>query len=278
MKKSFLFLTLLLFASVTTAQDVRTVINDMLKNVSNGKTYEYTMIQTERINGKNVRNKIFTKVNVNPVKVFVDNIEGDNAGTHVLYVHGENSNKALVSVLWGVSLSPFNSKIRANQHHTILDSGFGLLQSSIKDGIKRADAQKEFNTVFKLAGEVTYDGRKCYKVVIDDPTFAYEKYTIKGGESLYDISIKRNVCEQLIVERNANLKNFDSAKDGLVIEIPTSYARKTVLYIDKLNYHPIYQEMHDEKGLFEKYEFLGLKVNPKFADNEFKKDFPSYKF
>jgi outer membrane lipoprotein-sorting protein len=278
MKKTLLFISLFLLASIASAQDARTIINEMLKNVAAGKTYEYTMVQNERINGKMYRNKIFTKFNVNPVKVFIDNLEGDNAGTHVLYVHGENSNKVLVSVLWGVSLSPFNSKIRANQHHTILDSGFKLLLSSIKDGIKRADAENEFNTVFKLAGEVTFDGKKCYKIIIDDPTFTYEKYTIKGGESLYDISIKRNICEQLIVERNANLKNFYSAKDGLEIEIPSSYARKTILYIDKSNYHPIYQEMHDEKGLFEKYEFLGLKVNPKFADNEFKKDFPGYKF
>lgn len=278
MKKSLLLLPLFLIAFAVKAQDTRTIINEMLKSISQGKTYEYTMIQTERINGKMHVNKIFTKLNVNPKKVFIDNIEGANKGTHVLYVEGENDNKALVSVLWGVSLSPFNSKIRANQHHTILDSGFGLLYSSIKDGVKRADAQNEFNTVFKNAGEVTFDGKKCFKIIIEDPTFAYEKYTVKKGETLYDISIKRNICEQLIVERNSSLKGFDSAKEGMVIEIPTSYSKKTILYIDKSNYHPIYQEMHDEKGLFEKYEFLSLKVNPKFAENEFKKDFPGYKF
>jgi outer membrane lipoprotein-sorting protein len=278
MKNLFLALFIFLSVSAAKAQDTRTVLNDMLKSVSAGKTYEYTMIQHERINGVIHRNKIFTKLNVKPIKVFIDNIEGANKGTQVLYVQGQNNDKVLVNVLWGVSLSPFNSKIRKDQHHTILDSGFGILLSTLKDAVKRADAEKEFNTVFKLEGEVTFDGRKCYKMTINDPTFTYVEYTIKNGESLYDISIRENVSEQLIVEKNSNLKGFDSAKDGMKIMIPSSYAKKTILYIDKQNLHPIYQEMHDDKGMFEKYEFLGLKVNPKFADNEFDKNFPGYKF
>jgi outer membrane lipoprotein-sorting protein len=278
MKNIFLALFLFISFAGIKAQDARAVLNDMLKNVSAGKTYEYTMIQNERINGVMHRNKIYTKLNVKPIKVFLDNIEGANKGTQVLYVQGQNSDKVLVNVLWGVSLSPFNSKIRKDQHHTILDSGFGILVNTLKDAVKRADAEKEFNTVFKIEGEVTYDGRKCYKMTINDPTFTYVNYTIKNGESLYDIAIRENVSEQLIVEKNSSLKGFDSAKDGMKILIPSSYAKKTILYIDKQNLHPIYQEMHDDKGLFEKYEFLGLKVNPKFADNEFDKNFPGYKF
>lgn len=279
MRKTILLPLLFIFiGSTLVAQDARYVLNKLLEEVAKGRTYEYTMIQTERVDGKMYVNKLFTKLNVNPKKVFIDNIEGENKGVHVLYVDGERSNKALVSVLWGVTLSPFNSKMRKNQHHTLLDSGFGLLLSSLGEAQKRADKEKGFDQVFKLDGEVTYDGRKCYKMLLTDPTFTYVDYTIKNGESLYDIAIKKNICEQLIVEKNSSLKDFDSAKDGLTIKIPSSYAKKTILYIDKQNYHPIYQEMHDEKGMFEKYEFLGMKVNPRFAPNEFDKGFSGYKF
>lgn len=279
MRKLILFPLLFIFiGSTLVAQDARYVLNKLLEEVAKGRTYEYTMIQTERVDGKMYVNKLFTKLNENPKKVFIDNIEGENEGVHVLYVEGERSNKALVSVLWGVTLSPFNSKMRKNQHHTLLDSGFGLLLSSLGEAQKRADKEKGFDQVFKLDGEVTYDSRKCYKMLLTDPTFTYVDYTIKNGESLYDIAIKRNICEQLIVDKNNSIKDFDSAKDGLTIKIPSSYAKKTILYIDKQNYHPIYQEMHDEKGVFEKYEFLGLKVNPRFAPNEFDKEFSGYKF
>lgn len=279
MRKLILLPLLFIFiGSTLVAQDARYVLNKLLEEVAKGRTYEYTMIQTERVDGKMYVNKLFTKLNENPKKVFIDNIEGENEGVHVLYVEGERSNKALVSVLWGVTLSPFNSKMRKNQHHTLLDSGFGLLLSSLGEAQKRADKEKGFDQVFKLDGEVTYDSRKCYKMLLTDPTFTYVDYTIKNGESLYDIAIKRNICEQLIVDKNNSIKDFDSAKDGLTIKIPSSYAKKTILYIDKQNYHPIYQEMHDEKGVFEKYEFLGLKVNPRFAPNEFDKEFSGYKF
>lgn len=277
-KTTLLSVLFIFFGSILIAQDARYVLNKLLEEVAKGKTYEYTMIQTERLNGKIYVNKLFTKLNVSPKKVFIDNIEGENPGVHVLYVEGERSNKALVSVLWGVTLSPFNSKMRKNQHHTLLDSGFGLLLSSLSEAQKRADKENGFDQVFKLDGEVTYDGRKCYKIVLTDPTFTYFDYTIKGGESLYDIAIKKNICEQLIVEKNSSLKDFNAAKDGMSIKIPSSYAKKTTLYIDKQNYHPIYQEMHDDKGMFEKYEFKGLKVNPKFASNEFSENFPGYKF
>ena len=48
----------------------------------------------------------------------------------------------------------------------------------------------------------------------------------------------------------------DEVKPGQVIKIPSSYAKKTTLYIDKTNYLPIYHKMEDEKGIYEIYEFI----------------------
>jgi outer membrane lipoprotein-sorting protein len=48
---------------------------------------------------------------------------------------------------------------------------------------------------------------------------------------------------------------------------------KRYLYIDEANSFPIYQEMNDDKGLYEKYEYNGLKVNPTFAGDEFTEEF-----
>lgn len=262
---------------LTQAQTAESVVNQMLSALDAGKTYEYTMVQEERIDGKIHGNKIFTKIQETPKKVFIDNVEGANEGVQVLYVSGERDNKALVNKMFGIKLSPFNSLIRKNQHHTILESGFGLLIGSIRDAKKRSQAQNAFDQVFQLAGSVTFDGKSCYKLILTDPTFTYESYTIQDGESLYSIAMKKKVCEQLIVEKNG-LGGFGSGKSGQTIQIPSSYAKKTILYIDKSNMHPIYQEMYDEKGMFEKYTFYDLKVNPSFTSKDFSEDNSAYDF
>ena len=277
MKKIFAAFCLFAFSFNVQAQDASTVINKMITALSNGKSYEYTMKQTERINGKLHVNKIYTKVNENPKKVFIDNIAGANEGVQVLYVKGERDNKALINKMFGVKLSPFNSLIRKNQHHTILESGFGLMLSSIKNAKQRAESQGAFAEVFKLEGTVTFDGKSCYKMVLNDPTFTYENYTVGSGESTYSISMKKKVCEQLIIEKNG-FSGFSGAKSGATIKIPSSYAKKTILYIDKATYMPIYQEMYDEVGMFEKYEFYGIKVNPTFTANDFSEDNDAYDF
>ena len=262
---------------LTQAQTAESVVNQMLSALDAGKTYEYTMVQEERIDGKIHKNKIFTKIQETPKKVFIDNVEGANEGVQVLYVSGERDNKALVNKMFGIKLSPFNSLIRKNQHHTILESGFGLLIGSIRDAKKRAQAQNAFDQVFQLAGSVTFDGKSCYKLILTDPTFTYESYTMQDGESLYSIAMKKKVCEQLIVEKNG-LGGFGSGKSGQTIQIPSSYAKNTILYIDKSNMHPIYQEMYDEKGMFEKYTFYDLKVNPSFTSKDFSEDNSAYDF
>jgi LysM repeat protein len=277
MRKLITVLISLALLNITHAQDAKSVVDKMITSLGAGKTYEYTMKSTERIDGKLYVNKIFTKVNESPKKVFIDNIEGDNKGVQVLYVKGEMEDKALVNKLFGVKLSPFNSLIRKNQHHTVLESGFSLLYNSIREAKTRANQQGAFNQVFKLIGTVTYDGKSCYKLELNDPTFAYVDYTMTSGETLYSISMKKNICEQLIVEKNG-FSSFSSGKSGTVIKIPTSYAKKTVLYIDKVTYFPIYQEMYDEKGLFEKYEFSGFKLNSLFSAIDFSEDNPAYNF
>ena len=277
MRKILTVLISILMLNMTQAQDAKSVTDKMIAALATGKTYEYTMRSTERIDGKLYVNKIYTKVNESPKKVFIDNIEGDNKGVQVLYVKGEMDNKALINKLFGVKLSPFNSMIRKNQHHTILESGFSLLLSSIKDAKQRATEQGAFDQVFKLVGTVTFDGKSCYKLELNDPTFTYVDYTIGSGETLYSIAMKKNICEQLIVEKNG-LSGFSSGKSGTTIKIPSSYAKKTILYIDKATMFPIYQEMHDEKGLFEKYEFTGFKLNPSFTAIDFSEDNPKYNF
>ena len=48
--------------------------------------------------------------------------------------------------------------------------------------------------------------------------------------------------------------------------------------MDTQNFLPIMQEVHDEKGMFERYEYSKLKVNPYIAPAEFTEDYTGYGF
>jgi outer membrane lipoprotein-sorting protein len=74
------------------------------------------------------------------------------------------------------------------------------------------------------------------------------------------------------------VKGMDDDLGGKTLKVPSSYAKKSVLYIQKDTKIPVYQEMSDDKGLFEKYEYRDVVVNPKFADDEFTTSFSDYRF
>lgn len=278
-KKIFLNLIVILFSiGFIQAQEAKSIVEKSITKMRASKSYAYTFYSTERIFGDFVKSSMEVKLNLSPRKIYANNLTGPNKGKEILYVKGENNNKVLVNALWGVSLSPFNSMMRKGNHHTIHQFGFGKVIEILDDAMQKAEKENAFDQVFQLKETVEYAGKPCYKIVIEDPTFTYKNYTIKNGESLYQIAQRNNINEQLIVEKNSNLSGFGSAKDGLQIKIPSSYAKKSILYIDKENFHCVYQELYDDKGMFETYKFQHLKINPNFSTEEFTKDYKDYNF
>ncbi len=258
------------------------ILSNMVSAINTNKECMYTMRSLERIVGmKELRGgDILTKINISPFKVYLKMITDPNKGTEVLYAKGERGDKALVNpgrFLPTIKLNPFSGLLTKQQHHTILSSGFVFTARVTSEGMKKAEAQKRFDEVFKYVGDVTWNGRSCYKIVIEDPTWAYTTYQAKKGENMYSISQKLMIPEYCMVELDG-VKGFEDDLGGKTLKVPTSYAKKTTLYIDKENNFPIYQEMQDDKGVFERYEFYNLKVNPAFKANEFSQDFSEYNF
>ena len=72
----------------------------------------------------------------------------------------------------------------------------------------------------------------------------------------------------MVMEKN-NMGYGAKVYNDKVIKIPNAFARKVEIYIDKETNLPIYQIVHDDKGVFEKFEFKNLKINPQLRSGEF---------
>jgi len=260
----------------------RIIYNKMIAALDANTGSTYLMHSNERlVHSKDMNDEqIFTKVNARPLKVYLKVITGGNKGTEILYIDGEDNNKALVNpgkFLPDLHLSPSSGLMVKNEHHTLVKSGFAFINAVMKTSVRRMDERGKFDSNFKYEGEVTWNGRSCYKIVIDDDSWTYTTYVAHSGETMSSISLKRLVPEYSLMELDG-IKSFEEDLGDKALKLPTVYAKRTVLYIDKANNYPVYQEMSDENGVFERYEYQNLVVNPTYKADEFNRDFADYKF
>ena len=61
------------------------------------------------------------------------------------------------------------------------------------------------------------------------------------------------------------------------MQVPNGYGRRTILCVDPKTYLPTLVQVNDERGLFEKFEFLDVVPNQPIAVEEFTKDYNGYK-
>lgn len=287
MKKIVLSL-IVVFAFITSGfietnkptNEAKAIIEKMLVSIDKIKTLQYTMKGWERLKGGiDQYSEIDVKLNVKPQRIYIYSKAEPNKDVQIIYNEELYGKKAYVNpgrFIPNLKLDPFGSRMRDKQHHTILNTGFSTLGSIIKNALQRAEkeaTQEDYNKFLKYEGDVVWNGLNCYKISITDPTFTYIDYVVKEGEDVEKLERDRFICGYLIIEKNDNVKDFWSLKPGMKIKIPSSYAKKTVLYIDKTTLLPVVQVMSDEVGQFEKYEFYNVKVNPTFEESVFK-DFP----
>lgn len=281
MKHFFSLFAILALAGMSFAQLNRTIPDESLLAMEKIQTLKYRLVKKERIKGEMKKGEIQVKYHKKPFKVYIY-VYDPKPGVEILYVQGENNNKAHVnpnnflSVL-DPNLDPMGKMLRKDEHHTILETGFEFSRNLLTNLRKRANDEDRYDEYCEYKGEVTWANRSCHKLLLTYPDFKWETYTVKKGESVIDIAKDRNLNEYMILEKN-KLSWYDKVSEGQKIQIPNIYAPKVIIYIDKILKLPIYQEVHDEQGLFEIYEYHGLIVNPNIPSEEFTKKYKDYHF
>ena len=132
--------------------------------------------------------------------------------------------------------------------------------------------------MLKYNGIVSHDNRDCYSIQFDNPHFEYIDYTIQENETIEDIAWRNKISEYMILQLNKSVNDYDDVKKGQVIVIPNDYSPKMLLYIDKVDMIPVKLDVYDEKGLYEKYEYTQVTIDPSIPAEEFSSDFKEYGF
>ncbi len=253
------------------------LLEKMFAAIQEVKTVRYTLYISERVKGINHNAISEVKINVNPRKLFLRN---PKKGTEILWVQGENKNDCWVYPngfpYATLSLSPMGDIMRKNQHHTIHDLGFGYIAKTTRSSIFKSGLALE--KIFTYIGDINWDNSDCYKLFASYPDFKYINYKVEKGETVASIANEFNCGEYRILERNTWITDYNQNIEGKQIMIPNNYSNKTILYINKKSFLPVFLKVYDDLGFYESYEYHDLQVNIGFDPKEFSKDFPEYKF
>ena len=286
LRAQHIFLLFMLFAISTllisfrskksdTISGNRELIAKIFDAVDNIKTMRFSMQCNERIKGRMTHYESKVKLQVSPRKLYLS-----LKGPEVLWIQGQNNGDALVNPgafpYMNLNLDPYGSLMRKDQHHTIHEMGFQYLADILKDGMKRAG--DKLDKYFVIVGDEKLDGRSCYKLAISFPDFAWGPYTVKNGENLTTIARKLKVSEYMVLMNNPKISWYNDVKEGQIVQVPNAYGKLTILLIDKELMLPVSNQVFDDQGLFETYQYNNLKINTPILPEEFTKGYKEYNF
>ena len=266
------------FVYSTKKQSGYAIALKMFKKTSTINSLTYIITKQERIDGKMRKQKSFTKMEKSPFKVYVRQLF-PKEGMEVLYVEGENK-KALINpngFPWiNLKLNPTEGIMRNNQHHTIFQSGFDHVASILEFLSKKYHSEIEDLVIYN--GIVKHKNQVCYSISFENPYFKYIDYKVGKNETITNIAAKYKLSEYMILEKNPLIKDYKDVKAGQSIIIPNDYSTKMLLYINKETLVPMRMDVYDDKGLYEKYEYSEITINPEIPSEEFSPDYLGYGF
>lgn len=258
-------------APITTAQ----LVNRLTASIQGLSSIRCNAEARERIGNKATPDYTAMKIAYNPYRVYLKN----RKGVEVLYVTGQNDNDAWVYPAAfpyvTLSLNPTGSLMRKGQHHTVLQAGFGMIADLLNAPDGRDD--NVFTRSFRYAGDSTAQGQPCYILRSDYPQFRYVAYRVGKNESIASVAARFGCGEYRIVERN-NLSIDSKLAEGQVLQVPNAYGRRVIVVVNAKTYLPASVTVFDERGLYEKYNFLDVVANQPIPAAEFSKGYKGYKF
>jgi len=257
-------------STITTEQ----ITSRMATAIEGLKTLRCTVKAQERVGGKINQARSVMKITFKPYRVYIKN----QKGVEVLWVTGQNDGDAWVYPATfpyvTLSLDPGGKLMRSNQHHTVLQAGFGTIAELLHASSKRQDLS--YSRSFRYVGDSTILGKVCHVLRSDYPQFRYVSYKAGKNETVSTVAERFGCGEFRVMERN-DLNPEEKIPEGKVLQVPNAYGRRTIVSIDPKTFLPTMVQVNDDKGLFEKFEFTDVIPNQAIPLEEFTNDYKGYK-
>jgi outer membrane lipoprotein-sorting protein len=256
------------------------ILQRMYDAEDNLHSAKFTMHTEERLrDGKFVVQEMFIKLREHPKQIYFNAIK-PNGGTEIIWKEGWNKDKMMVSPgsfpFITFSMHPESSLARKDTHQPITNMGFTYVTNLVKWYSKKYG--NHFFDYITIKDTVSWDNHSCIILQFDFNDYSLVKYTVGKDENITSIAAKLHLNDYSILVVNPAVDDFNDVKEGDIIMIPNSYARKIEFYMDRTSGLPLRQLIYDGKGLYEIYEMKSFFLNPVFTDAEFSPDYPSYGF
>lgn len=266
----------LLFAQTA---DPLQLLNAMIDRTGNLTALRYELKKYERIQGKLILEHMRFKLRRNPLAVYGYQIS-PRKGVEVLYPAEPGSTRVLVkpNTFPYVSLTfdPYSDILLENQHQTIFAVGYDQTRKLLIAARDRY--RSDLPRLVRYEGTLTWDGRKCHKLTLQPPAYQIQTYTVKAGDNLFSIAEKLHVSWYKIMELNGIKSPGATLKPGQVLKVPSDYGKLIRVIIDAERLIPLVLEVEDEIGVYERYEYYAVEVDPPLTDRDFSRSNPEYRF
>ena len=279
MKSPFaaILLLFILVHNIGLSQSPKTIILEMVQSASKLRGFTAEITKEERIEGELVKQITAVKLIRKPYQLYL-NQRFPKEGVEILCRTGVT--KALINPnafpWFNLSLDPYGSLMRRGQHHTVYDSGFDLMSSILHRELARIGNDTATHIFYK--GMVDWQGRPSFHIEMANPNYQYTTYHVQLGEDLNSIAKKLNINEYAILEINEDIDFYDEVSPGQTLQVPSSYAKRMILYIDQEFMLPLVIKVFDGKGLYEQYAYKKFILNPRFHAGEFTSEYKDYGF
>lgn len=265
--------------SVAQISPAKSILQRMIASVDAHNQYIYEVKSEERINNELVASTALFKYQYKPRKIYMRTSK-PKEGVEILFGEGMYGGNALINTngfpFFNIQLDPEGWIMRDDHHHSLHDAGFHFICRVLEHSMKKVE--NNFDDYFKFKGDTSINDKRYLKVLIDVFDFKYLPYTVKENETILEIADRLFLNDYLIVDKNPDVDAFDDVSPGQVIQLPSAFARKIIIYIDAITYFPFIEEIHDEKGVYERYTFRKIQASPGLSDVDFDENNDAYGF
>jgi len=257
----------------------RLILEEMIVGIQNMNTYEFKVESKELVDGEYLRSVAEVKAQNVPFRIYMK-IVTEEKGPEILYDEGKRDGDVLITPngfpYFNLKLNPDGWIMRKDRHHNIKTAGFHYVAGMME--WSQRTAGKNYDRYFKYLGDTVYNGQDCHVLMIDVFDFRFVDYTVQKGERIDRIAERMFLNDYMIVDKNPDVDDFEDVREGQVIKLPSAYGRKIVMFIHKQQLIPYYQEIHDEKGVYESYSYEYIRKDAELTELDFSPDNPEYGF